>query len=230
MCRGLTGGGRCAGIAASLYWPRRAVVSTSLIVKLWSPCVLASYYFLFSDSNHLEIALMPTLLQGEWTIQNARGGLSVFMFMWLERFPLSFRNRAEFLCHMKPSERNPSSSGPASGTWTLVDEGGEEVTRHICSILMNYLWALSCANYHFKRLFCISPFNSPNSPMRQVLFSSHIRDEETGTGWGWGNLSQITSLEPLCWAGVCCLPSPDHHCIAGRVWTWKCSHTAYSFY
>ena len=130
------------------------------------PWVLASYYFLFSDSNHLEIALMSTLLQGEWTIQNARGGLSVFMFMWLERFPLSFRNRAEFLCHMKPSERNPSSSGPVSGTWTLVDEGGEEVTRHICSILMNYFCALSCANYHFKRLFCISPFNSPNSPTR----------------------------------------------------------------
>lgn len=36
------------------------------------------------------------------------------------------KNRAEFLCHMKPSEWNPSSSGPASGTWTLVDEGGEE--------------------------------------------------------------------------------------------------------
>lgn len=27
---------------------------------------------------------------------------------------------------MKPSEPKPSSSGPASGTWTLVDEGGEE--------------------------------------------------------------------------------------------------------
>ncbi|KAM6219553.1 ectopic P granules protein 5 homolog [Rhynchocyon petersi] len=36
------------------------------------------------------------------------------------------QNRAEFMCHMKPSERNSSSSGPPSGTWTLVDEGGEE--------------------------------------------------------------------------------------------------------
>jgi hypothetical protein len=39
-----------------------------------------------------------------------------------------FRNRAEFMCHMKPSEWKPSSSGPASGNWTLVDEAGEEVT------------------------------------------------------------------------------------------------------
>ncbi|EDL84688.1 rCG41226, isoform CRA_a [Rattus norvegicus] len=36
------------------------------------------------------------------------------------------KNRAEFMCHMKPSEWKPSSSGPASGNWTLVDEGGEE--------------------------------------------------------------------------------------------------------
>ncbi|XP_006889279.1 PREDICTED: ectopic P granules protein 5 homolog [Elephantulus edwardii] len=36
------------------------------------------------------------------------------------------KNRAEFMCHMKPSERNLSSSGPDSGNWTLVDEGGEE--------------------------------------------------------------------------------------------------------
>ncbi|XP_076991687.1 ectopic P granules protein 5 homolog [Tamandua tetradactyla] len=36
------------------------------------------------------------------------------------------KNRAEFMCHMKPSERKPSSSGAMSGTWTLVDEGGEE--------------------------------------------------------------------------------------------------------
>lgn len=39
------------------------------------------------------------------------------------------RNRADFLCHMKPCEpkSNPSSlSDPASGNWTLVDEGGEE--------------------------------------------------------------------------------------------------------
>ncbi|EDL09441.1 mCG125522, isoform CRA_c [Mus musculus] len=36
------------------------------------------------------------------------------------------KNRAEFMCHMKPSEWKPSSSGPASGNWTLVDEAGEE--------------------------------------------------------------------------------------------------------
>ncbi|XP_077792636.1 ectopic P granules protein 5 homolog isoform X1 [Podarcis muralis] len=37
------------------------------------------------------------------------------------------KNRAEFMCHMKPSERKASSSsGQESGNWTLVDEGGEE--------------------------------------------------------------------------------------------------------
>ncbi|XP_027953928.1 ectopic P granules protein 5 homolog isoform X4 [Eumetopias jubatus] len=51
----------------------------------------------------------------------------VFHFMQSLALLMSpVKNRAEFLCHMKPSEQKPSSSGPASGTWTLVDEGGEE--------------------------------------------------------------------------------------------------------
>lgn len=37
------------------------------------------------------------------------------------------RHREEFLSHMKPCESQSSaSSGPESGNWTLVDEGGEE--------------------------------------------------------------------------------------------------------
>ncbi|XP_053725820.1 ectopic P granules protein 5 homolog [Synchiropus splendidus] len=37
------------------------------------------------------------------------------------------RHRAEFLGHMKPCESQSSTaSGPGSGNWTLVDEGGEE--------------------------------------------------------------------------------------------------------
>uniref|UniRef100_A0A1A8FDK4 Ectopic P-granules autophagy protein 5 homolog n=3 Tax=Nothobranchius TaxID=28779 RepID=A0A1A8FDK4_9TELE len=37
------------------------------------------------------------------------------------------RHRAEFLSHMKPCESQTSAaSGPESGNWTLVDEGGEE--------------------------------------------------------------------------------------------------------
>ncbi|PNI60767.1 EPG5 isoform 3 [Pan troglodytes] len=51
----------------------------------------------------------------------------VFHFMQSLALLMSpVKNRAEFMCHMKPSERKPSSSGPGSGTWTLVDEGGEE--------------------------------------------------------------------------------------------------------
>ncbi|KAM7126608.1 ectopic P granules protein 5 homolog isoform 4-T5 [Molossus nigricans] len=51
----------------------------------------------------------------------------VFHFMQSLALLMSpVKNRAEFLCHMKPSEGKPSTSGPASGSWTLVDEGGEE--------------------------------------------------------------------------------------------------------
>lgn len=39
------------------------------------------------------------------------------------------RHRAEFLGHMKPCESQSSgASGQESGNWTLVDEGGEEVS------------------------------------------------------------------------------------------------------
>ncbi|XP_008592561.1 PREDICTED: ectopic P granules protein 5 homolog [Galeopterus variegatus] len=51
----------------------------------------------------------------------------VFHFMQSLALLMSpVKNRAEFMCHMKPGERKPSSSEPMSGTWTLVDEGGEE--------------------------------------------------------------------------------------------------------
>ncbi|CDQ91173.1 unnamed protein product [Oncorhynchus mykiss] len=37
------------------------------------------------------------------------------------------RHRAEFMSHMKPCEsQSAAASGPESGNWTLVDEGGEE--------------------------------------------------------------------------------------------------------
>lgn len=39
------------------------------------------------------------------------------------------RHRAEFLAHLKSHEsQNSAASGPDSGNWTLVDEGGEEVS------------------------------------------------------------------------------------------------------
>ncbi|XP_028915803.1 ectopic P granules protein 5 homolog isoform X2 [Ornithorhynchus anatinus] len=51
----------------------------------------------------------------------------VFHFMQSLALLMSpVKNRAEFMCHMKPNERVSSSSGPDSGNWTLVDEGGEE--------------------------------------------------------------------------------------------------------
>ncbi|KAM8960937.1 ectopic P granules protein 5 homolog [Pelodytes ibericus] len=51
----------------------------------------------------------------------------VFHFMQLLAVLMCpVRNRAEFLNHLKPSERKGSNSGKESGNWTLVDEGGEE--------------------------------------------------------------------------------------------------------
>nr|XP_013803986.1 PREDICTED: ectopic P granules protein 5 homolog [Apteryx mantelli mantelli] len=52
----------------------------------------------------------------------------VFHFMQSLALLMSpVKNRVDFMCHMKPSERKTSSSsGKESGNWTLVDEGGEE--------------------------------------------------------------------------------------------------------
>ncbi|XP_029018537.1 ectopic P granules protein 5 homolog [Betta splendens] len=54
------------------------------------------------------------------------GGVQHFM-QALTILMLPARHRAEFLSHMKPCESQSSAaSGPESGNWTLVDEGGEE--------------------------------------------------------------------------------------------------------
>ncbi|NXU49867.1 EPG5 protein, partial [Turnix velox] len=52
----------------------------------------------------------------------------VFHFMQSLALLMSpVKNRMDFMCHMKPSERKSSSSSDKeSGNWTLVDEGGEE--------------------------------------------------------------------------------------------------------
>lgn len=58
-----------------------------------------------------------------WTTMS---GVQDFM-QALAIFMSPARHREEFLSHMKPCESQTStSSGPASGNWTLVDEGGEE--------------------------------------------------------------------------------------------------------
>lgn len=57
----------------------------------------------------------------------------IFAFYFVEYVCLTCRHRPDFLGHMKPNEAkgNNSLTGPASGNWTLVDEGGEEVRRFI---------------------------------------------------------------------------------------------------
>lgn len=56
-----------------------------------------------------------------------------------------YRHRAEFLGHMKPCESQSSAaSGPESGNWTLVDEGGEEVTKLYRKISQKNTTILTC--------------------------------------------------------------------------------------
>ncbi|KAL0979304.1 hypothetical protein UPYG_G00183410 [Umbra pygmaea] len=66
------------------------------------------------------------------------------------------RHRAEFLSYMKPCEiQSAAATGPESGNWTLVDEGGEEDEDPDCS------WLLLCeedllsllSQFPFQQLF-----------------------------------------------------------------------------
>lgn len=63
--------------------------------------------------------LQIQVLQNNTGVQDFMRALAIFMS------PAG--HREEFLCHMRPCESQAStSSGPESGNWTLVDEGGEE--------------------------------------------------------------------------------------------------------
>ncbi|XP_069482999.1 ectopic P granules protein 5 homolog [Ambystoma mexicanum] len=60
-------------------------------------------------------------------IKLLNGTSGIFHFMQSLALLMSpVKNRDDFLCHMKPSEKKSSSTGPESGNWMLVDEGGEE--------------------------------------------------------------------------------------------------------
>ena len=53
----------------------------------------------------------------------------------------SLRHRVEFLAHLKPCDSQSSTdSGPESGNWTLVDEGGEEVGRNAVDAILNIFY------------------------------------------------------------------------------------------
>ncbi|XP_009975843.1 PREDICTED: ectopic P granules protein 5 homolog, partial [Tauraco erythrolophus] len=104
-----------------LMWLQRLV---SVLQRIGCP---GDHFFLF---NH--ILRCPAGIS-EWAVpfiqikvlDNPSG---VFHFMQSLALLMSpVKNRVDFMCHMKPSERkSSSSSGKESGNWTLVDEGGEE--------------------------------------------------------------------------------------------------------
>ncbi|NXW44656.1 EPG5 protein, partial [Nyctiprogne leucopyga] len=104
-----------------LMWLQRLV---SVLQRIGCP---GDHLFLF---NH--ILRCPAGIS-EWAVpfiqikvlDNPSG---VFHFMQSLALLMSpVKNRVDFMCHMKPSERkSSSSSGKESGNWTLVDEGGEE--------------------------------------------------------------------------------------------------------
>ncbi|KAM3845120.1 ectopic P granules protein 5 homolog isoform 2-T2 [Vipera latastei] len=103
-----------------LSWLRRLV---SLLQRVASP---GDHLFLL---NHV---LRCPAGVSKWAapfiqIQILDNPSGVFHFMQALALLMSpAKNREEFMCHMKPSERSLSSSGAESGNWTLVDEGGEE--------------------------------------------------------------------------------------------------------
>ncbi|KAM9262786.1 ectopic P granules protein 5 homolog isoform 3-T3 [Morus bassanus] len=104
-----------------LMWLQRLV---SVLQRIGCP---GDHLFLF---NHI---LRCPAGVSEWAVpfiqikvlDNPSG---VFHFMQSLALLMSpVKNRVDFMCHMKPSERkSSSSSGKESGNWTLVDEGGEE--------------------------------------------------------------------------------------------------------
>ncbi|XP_063151942.1 ectopic P granules protein 5 homolog [Candoia aspera] len=104
-------------------------------VLLWLRRLVSVLHRIASPGDHL--FLLNHILRcpagvGEWAvpfvqIQILGNPSGVFHFMQALALLMSpAKNRAEFMCHMKPSERRPSSSGMESGNWTLVDEAGEE--------------------------------------------------------------------------------------------------------
>ncbi|KAJ8405585.1 hypothetical protein AAFF_G00315650 [Aldrovandia affinis] len=107
-------------------------------VHLWLQRLVSVLHRVGSAGDHLY--LLNHLLccpagVGKWAVpflqikvlDNPSG---VYHFMQALAILISpVRNRDDFLCHMKPCETKSSSSGrsgPESGNWTLVDEGGEE--------------------------------------------------------------------------------------------------------
>lgn len=86
------------------------------------------------------------------------------------------RHRAEFLAHLKSHEsQNSAASGPDSGNWTLVDEGGEEDEDPESS------WLLLCEE-DLISLFTQFPFQQLYSHMlginMQGVYESPIRSSQ----------------------------------------------------
>ncbi|XP_051514293.1 ectopic P granules protein 5 homolog [Myxocyprinus asiaticus] len=106
-------------------------------IHLWLQRLVSVLHLVGSTGDHLFILnhmLCCPAGVGKWAVpflqikvlDNPSG---VYYFMQALAILMSpARHRIDFLGHMKPSDPkgNNSLSGPASGNWTLVDEGGEE--------------------------------------------------------------------------------------------------------
>ncbi|CAB1319873.1 unnamed protein product [Coregonus sp. 'balchen'] len=68
------------------------------------------------------------------------------------------RHRAEFMSHMKPCEsQSAAASGPESGNWTLVDEGGEEDEDPESSWLLLCVYEpKACSSQKMMRVFAFA--------------------------------------------------------------------------
>ncbi|XP_007238025.3 ectopic P granules protein 5 homolog isoform X3 [Astyanax mexicanus] len=106
-------------------------------IHLWLQKLVSVLHRVGSAGDHLYILnhlLCCPAGVGKWAVpflqikvlENPSG---VYHFMQALAVLMSpVRDRADFLCHMKPSDvkSNNSYSGPTTANWTLVDEGGEE--------------------------------------------------------------------------------------------------------
>ncbi|XP_064293753.1 ectopic P granules protein 5 homolog [Phalacrocorax carbo] len=141
-----------------LLWLRRLV---SVLQRVGCP---SDHLFLFNHVLHCPAGI------SKWAvpfiqIKVLHNPSGVFHFMQSLAMLMSpVKNREDFMCHMKPTERkSSSSSGKESGNWTLVDEGGEEdedpETNWILLFEEDLISLLSQFPFHelFQQLLGIKP-------------------------------------------------------------------------
>ncbi|KAJ8285154.1 hypothetical protein GJAV_G00022880 [Gymnothorax javanicus] len=174
------------GISVLFCFTRRVLDDSQFQsdVHLWLQRLVCVLHRVGSAGEHL--FLLSHLLHcpagvGKWAapflqikvLDNPSG---VYHFMQALAILMSpVRNRADFLIHMKPCETKGSSggqSGPGSGNWTLVDEGGEEdEDPETCWLLLS--------EYDLITLFSQFPFDELFKHLLGMTFDGNYQPQAT---------------------------------------------------